>query len=273
MKKIIILIIAVFFLVGCNCKNEEKTTTEKKPSNDYLTMAVLYHQNAAEIKAIYYQSFNLARVLLDEDIEDNKTTKKRAVIVDIDETILDNSPYEAQCVLANICFPEKWDEWVGKGVAGSIPGAVDFLNYVVEKKAEVFYVTNRKESLRDATMKNLKEKGFPMVDNTHILMKTDSTNKEIYRNSISETHHISLLIGDNLSDFSVVFDKKTLEVRSQRTDSLKNEFGTRFIILPNAMYGDWEMAVYLNNSKLSEAVKDSMRKANLKACLTARQGF
>ena len=265
MKKLIFFLTASILISACTTKTIEKEKTCcAKTSNDFMTLAILYHQKAAEVKAIYYQTFNLATLMFEKDLLNKQINKKRAVVVDIDETILDNSPYEAQCVLANISYPEKWNEWVNKSLAEAIPGAVEFLKYVVEKKADVFYVTNRKETFRDATIKNLKEKGFPLADNSHLLMKTDSSNKEIYRNSISKTHHICLLIGDNLSDFSTIFDKKTLEIRSYRTDSLKNEFGNRFIILPNAMYGDWEMAVYLNNSNLTETDKDSIRKANLK---------
>ncbi len=265
MKKTILLLSAITIFTANGCKNVQQTTTAaERKNNDYLEMAILYHQQAAEIKAMYYQSFNLAKLIFEQDVANTSITPKRAVIVDIDETVLDNSPYEAECVLSGIAYPLRWDEWIYKGTSGDLPGAVDFLKYVAEKNAEVFYVTNRTENQREGTLRNLKEKGFPFADNQHLMMKSDNTSKEKYRKKIAETYHISLLIGDNLSDFVAVFDKQLPEAREQRVDSLRNEFGKRFIILPNAMYGDWESALYNYNYKLSEPQKDSIRKANLK---------
>jgi len=265
MKKTILLLFAIIFFTANSCKNVQQTTTPaERKNNDYMELAVLYHQQAAEIKALYYQSFNLAKLIFEQDLSNTGVTKMRAIIVDIDETMLDNSPYEAECVLSGIAYPVKWDEWVNKGTAEDLPGAVDFLKYIAEKNAEVFYVTNRTENQREGTLRNLNEKGFPFADSQHLMMKSDNTSKEKYRKMIAETFHISLLIGDNLSDFVNVFDKQTPEVREQKVDSLRNDFGKRFIILPNAMYGDWESALYKYNYKLTEKQKDSIRKANLK---------
>lgn len=66
---------------------------------------------------------------------------------------------------------------------------------------------------------------------------------------------VVLFIGDNLADFSDLFDKKTMEDRNATTRRIANEFGDRFIILPNPVYGDWESALYQYNSKLTLAQK------------------
>ncbi|MEI6124375.1 MAG: 5'-nucleotidase, lipoprotein e(P4) family [Bacteroidota bacterium] len=264
MKKYVCLLAVALFLAACGTKTTEKEKPiATKSSNEFMTLAVLYHQRAAEVKAMYYQTFNYAELVFEKDLAEKTIKEKRAVVVDIDETLLDNSPYEAKCVLANISYPEQWNEWCSLAKADALPGAVDFLKHVADSKADVYYITNRSEKLREATRNNLKAQGFPLVNDEHLLMKTDSTNKEMYRQFVAKTHHISLLMGDNLSDFSVLFDKKTVETRTHRADSLHDEFGKRFIVVPNAMYGDWEMAVYLNNTQLSEQQKDSLRKANL----------
>ncbi len=263
MKKLFLLIATTALLASCTHTTVEKEKTCCKNSNEFMTMAVLYHQKAAETKAIYYQTFNWAKTLFENDLADKSIKQKRAVVVDIDETVLDNSPYEAKCILSNISYPDQWNEWCSLGKADALPGAVEFLKFVADSKADVFYITNRSEKLREATRNNLKAQGFPQADDQHLMMKTDSTNKELYRNFVAKSYHICLLMGDNLSDFTNVFDKRSIETRNHRTDSLRNEFGRRFIVMPNTMYGDWEMAVYLNNTKLSEHEKDSMRKANL----------
>ena len=265
MKNTSLLFISILLLTVPACKNAEKATaSDFSKKNDYMQMAVLYHQQSAEIKALYYQSFNLAKLMFEQDLANKDVAKKRAIVVDIDETMLDNSPYEAKCVRDNISYPDQWDDWCNKGVADALPGAVDLLNFIAGKGAEVFYVSNRTEDQREGTLKNLKEKGFPFADNQHLKLKTKTSTKEIYRQQISETYHISLLIGDNLSDFVVGFEKQPTNIREHKVDSLRNEFGKRFVMLPNAMYGDWESAVYDYNYKRTAIQKDSCRKANLR---------
>jgi 5'-nucleotidase (lipoprotein e(P4) family) len=264
MKKTIIVLFALLSLGACKNQDKGKSASQDKlTSNEHMLYAVLYHQKAAEARAIYYQTFNLAKMMFEKDYSDKSIKQKRAVIVDIDETVLDNSPYEAECILEKINYPAKWEEWCNMAKAKAIPGSVDFLNFVKDKNADVFYVTNRKENLREATEKNLKDKGFPLVDKVHVLMKTETTNKEKYRNIIGQDYHIAVLMGDNLADFTSVFEKKATDDRIRLTDSLKSVFGNKFIVLPNAMYGDWETAIYLFRKDLKASEKDSLRKSNL----------
>lgn len=265
MKKTSLLLLAIFFFTTNGCKNVEQATAPgMQKNNDYLELAVLYHQRSAEIKALYYQSFNLAKLMFEQDLMNKEVTKKRVIVVDIDETMLDNSPFEAKCVLDKISYPDHWGEWCNKGIADALPGTVDFLNFIAGKNAEVFYVSNRTEDQREGTLRNLKEKGFPFADNQHLMLKTGGSSKEKYRQQISENYHISLLIGDNLSDFVDGFEKQSTNTREHKVDSLKSEFGKRFVMLPNAMYGDWELALYKYNFSLSEKQKDSIRKECLK---------
>jgi 5'-nucleotidase (lipoprotein e(P4) family) len=71
-----------------------------------------------------------------------------------------------------------------------------------------------------------------------------------------------MLLGDNLDDFSDVFEHKSIADRFAETDRLRNEFGRRFIVLPNAMYGTWESAIY-EYQRLTEAQKAQKRAAAL----------
>ena len=70
-------------------------------------------------------------------------------------------------------------------------------------------------------------------------------------------------MGDNLGDFSFLFDKKNTEERMQNVNSIAAEFGNRFIVLPNPTYGDWESSLYNYNYSLTQAQKDSVIKASL----------
>ena len=91
--------------------------------------------------------------MFDNELRMARLTKKMAIVVDIDETVLDNSPFEAKSIIENTDYPVYWDEWCQKEEARPIAGAVEFLNYAKSKGADVFYITNRKEHLKDVTIK------------------------------------------------------------------------------------------------------------------------
>ena len=235
--------------------------------NEYQVAAILFQQHAAEFRALAYQAFNIARTRLDEDF-DKKNLKKlpkaernkpRAVVVDIDETVLDNSPHQAFLVKKKLPFVARtWFEWGEKRSAKAIPGAVEFLNYANSKGARVFYVSNRFNTQKQATIDNLKSTGFSDVSEETVLLMTDNSSKEPRRLKILEKYRIVLLIGDNLNDFSEAFENKSIQERFSATENAKNLFGSRFIMIPNAMYGAWENAIY-ENKRLSDAERAQKR--------------
>lgn len=251
-NNLLILISLAFVLSSCSMKVDKGQQSEDTSSNEKLLHAVLFQQMAAEYDALAYQAFNLARKVVLNDMKISMLGKQQAIIIDIDETVLDNSPYEAECILENINYPEKWTEWIEKADAKAIPGALEFLRFASKNSYEIFYVTNRKDKFREATLRNLKKIGFPYVDNDHLFMRTTTSDKQPRRDLISKDHRIVLLIGDNLDDFSEVFYKKLSLEREELVDSLKNEFGNSFVILPNAMYGSWQQALIEKDKQLSD---------------------
>ncbi len=266
MKKIITLLL--FLAIFYNCSGQEKNAVENNnnlQNNDILLMSTLFTQKAAEMRAISYQAYNLATLRLDNELRIAGLSKTLAVVVDIDETVLDNSPFEAKSILENTNYPKFWSEWCELAQAKAIHGAVEFLSYAESKGVEVFYITNRKEKFKNATIKNLIKEGFPFADKKHLLMRTSTSSKEDRRQSIEETHKIILLIGDNLGDFLEIFDKKNISRRFEITDSLKNEFGKRFIILPNSMYGTWVNAILNYRNDLTTDQKLEIFHENLES--------
>lgn len=235
----------------------------QKPSGDYLTMSVLYVHSSAEYRALCYQAFNAAKTSLDTRLADERPKKPFAMIVDIDETVLDNSPYEARIVLDSIQYPTDWDQWIRMAQAKPVPGAVEFLNYADSIGVQVFYLSNRRVKNQDATMKNLKSAGFPQVTKKHMYLRTDESSKEQRRLDIGSNYTIALLIGDNLNDFKDVFEKKPSAERKSAVDQFRNKFGSQYIILPNPMYGEWEGAAYQYDWSLSPAERDSARRTHL----------
>jgi len=221
--------------------------------NEYQVGAVLFMQKASEYRALAYQAFNLARWQLDADL-DKKNARKlpkvernkpRAVMVDIDETVLDNSPAQAYAIKNRLPFNLKdWYAWGEMRKAKPIPGSVDFLNYADSKGVRVFFVSNRDEVQKQATIDNLKSAGFANVLAENVLLKTDTSSKEPRRQIILQKYRIVFFMGDNLDDHSTVFEKKTIADRFAEVDKVKDLFGKKYILLPNAIYGTWENAIY-----------------------------
>ncbi len=237
--------------------------------NTYIESAVLWQQSSGERRALSYQAFALARLMLDRDLRMNRRVKKpRAVIVDLDETILDNGLYQGMQVRNHVNFNQKdWTEWVNRAEATAVPGSIEFLSYAAARGVTVFYITNRNDIQKQGTATNLKKLGFPNVNDQTLLVQTDpkKSSKEPRRQSVGAKYRIVLLMGDDLNDFAKVFeDSKTVESRIAASDRFKNEFGKRFIVLPNAMYGNWETAIY-GGSRLSEEEKAARRKNQLKS--------
>lgn len=235
----------------------------QEADNEYSVGGVLFHQAAAEYRALSYQAYNLARLRLDLDLRQNKKNKTpRAIVVDADETIIDNSPYQATLAKTRAAYAsDTWQAWCAKAAAAPLPGAVEFLQYAHQKGVRVFYVTNRRAAEKDCTALNLRNLRFPDVSDETLLIRTDTTtsSKEARRQSIAQKHRIVLLIGDNLNDLAQVFERKPIAERKAAVDDVRAEFGARFIVLPNVMYGDWESALYGYQNGLSETDKRTMR--------------
>jgi 5'-nucleotidase (lipoprotein e(P4) family) len=244
-------------------------SNQPQADNGYIGGAVLWQQSSGERRALSYQAFALARMMLDRDLKMNRRLRKpRAIIVDLDETILDNGRYEGRLLKDRVNYPEGWTEWINRAEATAVPGSVEFLNYAAARGVTVFYITNRNDVQKAGTGTNLKILGFPNVSDQTLLVQTDPkvSSKEPRRQSVAAKYRIVLLMGDDLNDFARVFeDSKTVESRLAAADHFKDQFGKRFIVLPNSMYGDWELAIYGYNFKLSEAEKAALRKKLLQA--------
>lgn len=224
----------------------------------------IYMQKAAEYRALCYQAYNIAKIRVDQ-WKQTATTKPTAIITDIDETILDNSPYAVHQALQGKDYDQQtWAEWTATAKADTVPGALAFLKYASLKGIEVFYITNRLETERQGTLQNLERFNFPNADNVHLLHRQTSSSKEDRRQQVAKTYNILLLMGDNLTDFSALYDKKNYDDRLAATQQLAAEFGSRFIVLPNPDYGDWETSLYNYNYSLKPAQKDSVIRSLLK---------
>lgn len=267
----LVLYIRIFLLFAA-CKGIASCNVQKSISTNAVHPAMVtegplwgtvWHQKAAEYKALCFQAYNIARLRLDNLLQQSHN-KPLAIVTDIDETVLDNSPYTVHRALRDSGYSDaSWLTWSTQVNCDSIPGAPSFLKYAASRGVHIFYITNRLEAERESTLKNLQLFNCPDAVTDHLLMKKETSGKEIRRQAVAQTHEIVLLCGDNLSDFSSVFDKKlTIERNARATDNAAL-FGDRFIVLPNSIYGDWEPAMYNYNYQLSPAQKDSSIKQQL----------
>jgi 5'-nucleotidase (lipoprotein e(P4) family) len=255
-KLAVMVIVAVGLLTGC------AYTT--KDLNEQSVLAINWVQTSAEYRAISYQTYNLARLNLDNFLATYAGSKPVAVIADVDETITDNSVYQAWLVGQDFGYSSKtWGPWIAANLAEAVPGAVEFFNYAKSKSVETFYVTNIKMDFAEGAKKKLKALGLPFVDEKHLLFRINTSDKQPRRDIVAKDYEIALLLGDNLNDFLSVFRKKPVAERSAEVDKIKDEWGRKFIVFPNPQYGDWEGAIYKGNWGASAAEKDKMRKDHL----------
>jgi len=263
MKKILLSLWACSLLFGA-CSIAKKTERTSITNNGKVWSS-LWQQRAAEYKALCFQAYNLAKLHLDESLK-QPGAKSLAVVTDIDETVLDNSPYDAMRAINNQDYDLKtWKAWTAKAQADTVPGAPAFFKYAASKGVTVFYITNRDEDERAATLKNLQLYSLPNADDAHLLLRQTSSSKESRRQQVLKTHNIVLLCGDNLPDFDMLYDNHPAEQNRQAiTEQLKKEFGSRYIVIPNPSYGDFESAVFNNNYKLTNAQKDSVIRSKVK---------
>ncbi|WP_431608578.1 5'-nucleotidase, lipoprotein e(P4) family [Chryseobacterium sp. 'Rf worker isolate 10'] len=260
------LIIASCFLVSViSCTTAapvSKTSTEETSyqnlGRDGKIYAAFYQQRAAEYEALCLQAYNIATLRLDQALA-QKSDKPLAIVSDIDETFLDNSYYAVERSKMGKNYDQKtWEEWTAKGIATPLTGSQKFYQYAASKGIQVFYVTNRVEQEREGTMKNLKKYNFPVQSDTHLILRSKESSKETRRKDIAKNYNIVLLLGDNLADFSDLFDKKSETERSSAVKNSAEEFGKKFIIIPNVGYGDWESSFYHYKYDYTDQQKNSM---------------
>ncbi|MBP2232768.1 acid phosphatase [Azospirillum agricola] len=236
------------------------------PQNDLLN-AELWMQRSVEYKANALAVYALGRIQLDKALADRNWTAATeqtgayqdlppAVVLDLDETAMDNSAYQVGLVTTNGEFsPKTWDAWVKAEKATAVPGAVEFTQYAESKGVKVFYVTNRNADQEEPTRRNAQALGFPMGGNVDtFLMSKEKPDwgsaKSTRRAFIAKDYRIVLLFGDNYGDFSDAYNGSEAD-RLKAFEADKERFGRDWLMLANPGYGSFESTPYQHNFKLS----------------------
>jgi len=254
--------------------------------------AVLWMQTSVEYRGLTTQIYRGAQVALDRALKDAKSTAAveqtgdpsalpPAVILDLDETVLDNSAFQARQVadstpVKGIGYdPAAWARWVGEEKSGAIPGAVEFLEYARARGVTPIYVTNRSVNDADghgeaATRNVLRRLGVPVDETTDTVLVRgengwDSSDKGPRRAFVAQHYRILLLVGDNFEDFvSVPPEGRSMAARDALAAKYADRWGTQWIVLPNPTYGSWEQAVTLGAPQGDDAAALALKHAALR---------
>lgn len=206
------------------------------------TMGLRFQQQSAEIQALQLQAFQLATLRLDAAVQGVEDPSKLAVVTDLDETVIDNSALLARD-LANCHTYDGWDTWTHwerEGKPTLIPGAKEFLDHADGLGVSIFYISDRTDDFKDASLATLNDLALPQVSAESVLLLGPP--KVERRAIVEENHQIVMLLGDTLHDFDGGFRKTPLDQQKALVHENAAKFGAEWIVLPNASYGSWSGA-------------------------------
>jgi len=223
-------------------------------------LAVLFKRTSAEYKANTFQIYTSAKNNIDKALADKSWTALKnqlkdyqnlppAIILDIDETVLDNSEHQVRSIKNGTNYPIGWKEWVSEESAGALPGVKEFLSYANTKGIKIFYVTNRTHDLEEYTRNNIKSLGLPFDNDMDVLlMKNEKgwgSDKTSRRDLIRKDFRVIQIFGDQLDDFIPLTESaKSFNDRKILIDKYADMWGEKWYMLINPMYGEWEEALY-----------------------------
>ncbi|TDG34857.1 5'-nucleotidase, lipoprotein e(P4) family [Pedobacter changchengzhani] len=234
MKSLLTLLIIITSFATSNGQGKDSTFLNKE-----FVKSVAWTRTSGEYRALSFQAYNFATLSLDKALSEKKDKRPKCVVVDIDETVLDNSEYYEVAIKEKKPLNwENWKNWLLTQSADTVPGAATFLRYAASKNVEVFYLTNREIDFNESTLINFKKFNLPNADTAHYLPMITTYNKEGRRAEIAKNYNILLFAGDNLSDFTSFFYKNGENI-NEKVDEHQKLFGTKFIVLPNSIYGSW----------------------------------
>lgn len=262
----LIFFITILTIGACQQISEEERMSAGEKLSMQLGNATLWFQQSAEMEALYLQAYERGKMLLKIKMDTISDTELGpAVVLDLDETVLDNSPFEANLFLnGNNYSSEAWKTWCEKASAKALPGAIDFLNFADSIGLKIFYISNRKIDLFEPTLKNLKALKLPQAEKEHLLLRTTKSDKTTRREKVKADHQILLFVGDNLTDYKEVFAQRDSTLAKDLVKKYQKELLHNFIMLPNPMYGEWESAIYENDFSKSAEEKLKLRNNALK---------
>lgn len=215
-----------------------------------LAYAVAWKQTAAEYRALYHQGFNVAKMHLEAALKERKDgDKPLAVVSDLDDTLVYPLEYWGRLIEDGEEFFDDslWDRWIPTNGMAPTPGAKEFLDFAAANDVEIFYVTSRNQGdpTRDLAKANIQAMGFPLQDDSHLTVLTDTSNKETRQDEILQDYNVVVFLGDNLNDFRrKYYIKGDVEARIAAMEEDRDLYGSKYIVFPNPTDGHWIAAIF-----------------------------
>lgn len=236
-------------LAACAQTSTERTEATDVSLHNPLLWAVAWKQTAAEFGALCYQAFNLATLRLDGALSRRKHgDKPLAIITDMDNTIIQAVNYWGYLINEGREFFDDaiWDQWIPKNLVQAVPGSKAFLDHCQANGVEVFYVSNRDQGDRtyEYALAQLRLLNFPYVDEAHVTVNRASSNKMAIKEKVSVSHDLVLMLGDNLNDYKRDYYVADVDERYALMERDRDDYGDRFILLPNPTDGHWVRAIF-----------------------------
>lgn len=273
-----ITLAVVLLIAGCSSSGGLRSAGSEAPPSLENLHATLWVATAAEYRVSARQAYVLARIMLERALADSSWTAlpaqedaagyrelPPAVVLDVDETVLDNTTYQARLIRDGASYSgATWSAWVQEAAAVPVPGALEFTRAAADIGVRVIYLTNRDADGEEATRRNLAAFGFPIVDDPDAVITQGErpewrpSDKEPRRLDVASRNRILLLVGDNLGDF-VSLDGADTEGRDRLVERNADRWGTQWIVLPNPQYGSWESSLFGGNYRLPPAERMEMK--------------
>jgi len=163
------------------------------------------------------------------------------VVLDLDETVLDNSPYAGWQIRHGSAYSsESWQAWVTRGEATAVPGVTEYLSAARQMGLQILYLSNRKRSQWQATRRNMQALGLPLEGLDSLWLRDRISDKQTRRDSIRQRYTVIQWVGDNLMDMEGFKANLTEHERDQFLMQQGHRLGRDWVLLPNPVYGPWE---------------------------------
>ncbi len=265
MNRVLFILLGSFGCLLASCTTWQGTVHKPSRALHPGLLATAYVQASAECRALSLQVYSQAKIHLPAALKDSGWTaipgkagdKPPAIILDIDETLLDNTPWQVRAIRGGYDYPTGWREWCLEARADALPGALEFVKHAASMGIEIFYVSNRKAPVEEATRANLKALDFPLSkERDSVLLRNEKeawgSDKTSRREVVARDYRVLMMFGDNLGDFlETEPSRANASVRAKAVDDHAEYWGSRWHMLPNPIYGGWPWSILDGQSGLT----------------------
>jgi len=249
---------------GCSAPLNEPLVSINRATDDRLD-AILWQTTSAEYQILAKSIYASAAAHLERALTDRQWTAlpaqsrdsqtlPPAIIMDIDETVLDTGSFQSHLVKNGARFSTPlWRDWLNQNHPPAVPGALEFISLAQSRGVSVFFVTNRDYATEPVTRVQLASVGIALPANFDTVLSANErpdwgVDKDSRRQFIAQSYRVLMVFGDDLGDF--ISEYRTAPHARVLEAKKYNNWGTKWFMLPNPMYGSWETSLYNFGSEL-----------------------